>query len=46
MGELPQPQAPQGNHEKSSNLKRVSKALKVVKIGPETTHKHEEISQK
>ena len=32
---------PKGSHEKSSNFKPVSKASKVIKIGPKATQKHQ-----
>ena len=32
---------PQGSHENSSNFKPVSRASKVMKIGPKATQKHQ-----
>jgi hypothetical protein len=35
------PGLPQGSHENSSNFKPVSRASKVMKIGPKATQKHQ-----
>ena len=35
---------PQGSHENSSNFKPVSRASKVMKIGPKATPKHQKLT--
>ena len=37
---------PQGSHENSSNFKPVSRASKVMKIGPKATQKHQKLTLK
>ena len=40
------PGLPQGSHENSSNFKPVSRASKVMKIGPKATKKHQKLTLK